>query len=319
VADNYFYGEPTTQVINTYTLGMFEGSMMLVQNNIFHKQADAIIPDSANWGNVFAYNYSDHDIEPYYVIHGTGGGNLHEGNNGRGASEDTIHSTHVFDTYFRNHYDGDTHNPDIPPETSSGIALYADNRFMNVVGNVFGGPDWDTYQTDQAHGMSSVFETGWQGSGSGVTVANDPNVKRTLFRWGNWDLVSNAVRWCGNSGNTGWSTTCGSTTEVPSGIPNFPNPVPATVALPGSLYLSGKPSWFGSVPWPPIGPDVTGSTVTNTGGHAYKIPARLCFEAAKADAAYPSSNPRVLTFNAAACYQSGAVAPSPPSNLRIVP
>jgi hypothetical protein len=40
--------------------------------------------------------------------------------------------------------------------------------------------------------------------------------------------------------------------------------------LPPSLYLTAKPDYFGAVPWPPIGPDVTGQTSD--------IPAKLRFE-----------------------------------------
>jgi hypothetical protein len=34
----------------------------------------------------------------------------------------------------------------------------------------------------------------------------------------------------------------------------------AALDLPPSLYRSGKPGWFGSLAWPPLGPDVTGET-----------------------------------------------------------
>jgi hypothetical protein len=40
--------------------------------------------------------------------------------------------------------------------------------------------------------------------------------------------------------------------------------------LPASLYLTSKPSWFGTVAWPPIGPDVSGM--------ANELPAQLCYE-----------------------------------------
>ena len=60
-------------------------------------------------------------------------------------------------------------------------------------------------------------------------------------------------------------------------------------ALPPSLYLGAAPSWFttpyGSAPWPPLGPDVGGST--------NPIPAQLCYE--NAIATGPG-------FDAAACY-----------------
>ena len=55
--------------------------------------------------------------------------------------------------------------------------------------------------------------------------------------------------------------------------------------LPASFYLSAKPAWFGSVPCPPIGPDVTCSAncVSTSGNHANKIPARVCYESSSKD------------------------------------
>src|SRR5207245_1907916 len=63
--------------------------------------------------------------------------------------------------------------------------------------------------------------------------------------------------------------------EVPSVLSQFANPVPPNNILPASLYLSAKPSWFGSGTWPPIGPDVTGGQ--DPTGHAYNIPSKLCY------------------------------------------
>jgi hypothetical protein len=97
------------------------------------------------------------------------------------------------------------------------------------------------------------------------------------------------------------------TAEVPSGLAQYSNPVPSSQALPASFYLSAKPAFFGSVPWPPIGPDVTNGTETS--GHAFRIPARRCYDNT------PKTN-GILNFNAAACYGSGT-APAPPTNLRI--
>ena len=117
---------------------------------------------------------------------------------------------------------------------------------------------------------------------------------RTVLRWGNWDNVNSATRFLAS--------------EVPSGIPSFPNPVPASQALPTSFYLGRQPAWwttpFGTPPWPPIGPDVAGGNISTspTGGHANKIPARLCFENSGLDPAYPSSNPRIKLFGASSCY-----------------
>ena len=113
------------------------------------------------------------------------------------------------------------------------------------------------------------------------------------MRWGNYDTVSARSRF--------------DAAEVPSGLTNFSNPVPGSQVLPPSLYLSGKPSWWGTVPWPAIGPDVTSGDIPGYAGHAYQIPARRCYENAPIDPAYGSSN--VRTFDPAACYVTAGPPP----------
>jgi hypothetical protein len=112
------------------------------------------------------------------------------------------------------------------------------------------------------------------------------------MRWGNYDTVNDTSRFVA--------------AEVPSGISNYSNPVPASNNLPPSFYLSSKPAWFGSVPWPSIGPDVTGGSVTagsgaasTLGGHVHKIPARRCFEDVMGGS-FGDTMPR--TFNSDSCY-----------------
>src|SRR5205807_2395528 len=75
-------------------------------------------------------------------------------------------------------------------------------------------------------------------------VPNDMITATSLMRWGNWDVRTNTVRW--------------NNSEVPTGSGNFRQFIPATHNLPASFYLASKPAWFGSSPWPIIGPDVTG-------------------------------------------------------------
>jgi hypothetical protein len=114
--------------------------------------------------------------------------------------------------------------------------------------------------------------------------------------------------------------------EVPSnfndgsGSPSlYVNPVPGSQTLPASFYLNSKPSWFGSVPWPPIGPDVTGGDISGVAGHAYKIPARVCFESLADDTSYSIQNgarPRI--FNADNCYGDPPPPPDPPTGLSAV-
>src|SRR5262249_493125 len=148
----------------------------------------------------------------------------------------------------------------------------------------------------------------YPGSHGGSGPSSDSHVTRTLMRWGNYDSVSNSVRF--------------QASEVPSGITTFANPVPASQSWPSSFYLPDRPSWwatlFGTPPWPAIGPDVTGGPLASSGGHAYKIPARLCFESIGPDPAYPSSNPSIRLFNASSCYaQTTQSAPTSPQGLLV--
>jgi hypothetical protein len=296
--DNYFYGPPTTQLIAIYQMAFHETSSSLIQNNIFHTASAPIVMNGPYYGNVVAYNYIDNAQGASIILHGIGGMNLYEGNNGANFSGDTIHSSHAFETIFRNHFDGRAHNPS-QTETQAGISLYSNNRFFNVVGNVINTGHATTYQTLQGHNTDAIFELGWQGTGSGVSVSSDPNVSRTLMRWGNWDSVNNATRFVA--------------AEVPSGMASFANALPVSQTLPSSLYLAGRPAFFGSGLWPPIGPDVAGGNISGYGGHANKIPARLCFENTAVDPAYGNN---VRRFDANACYASAGLAA--PTNLRII-
>jgi hypothetical protein len=106
------------------------------------------------------------------------------------------------------------------------------------------------------------------------------------------------------------------TSEVPSGLTSFANPVPQSQTLPPSMYLGGKPGFFGGTPWPAQGPDVTAGDVSGYQGHAYRIPARACYEDSPIDSAYGSAN--VRQFNASRCYGSIAAAPSSPTNVRVI-
>ena len=135
-------------------------------------------------------------------------------------------------------------------------------------------------------------------------LPNDTRVASTLMRWGNYDVVNNGVRW--------------SASEVPSTLSQYANPVPANQNLPTSFYLSAKPGWWGTMPWPAVGPDVTGGS--DTSGHAYANPAQVCYNTASIDSKYGSAN--VRTFNANTCYggQTGPPPPKPvpPTNLSAV-
>ena len=301
--DSYFYG-PIVQGNTQYAYTPHVSGSLLFENNIMHHNVSPMVPNDSTTGSVYAYNFvtDSYYSGPGVILHNVGEMmNLYEGNNTSGYLGDVIHGSHHFGTLFRNLFDGHANNP--PANVNTGVQLQTHNRFFNVVGNVIGGTYFTTYEVSQAQNDSAIFALGWQGDASGSVPPNDPDVQRTLMRWGNYDTVNNVVRFV--------------SAEVPSGITNFANAVPGSRTLPASFYLAAKPAaWWGTPwgmpPWPAVGPDVGGGNVSGYGGHANKIPSRLCFENTPVDPAYPNSSPRILLFNAATCYGAGGSAPSPP-------
>src|SRR5260370_38016204 len=218
------------------------------------------------------------------------GGNayfLREGNQGTGFIADDVHGTHHFTTVFRNYYTGwqpncfgiPCGNQTIP------VQLYAGSRYFNVIGNVLGRSGYHNNYQDVApsgtNGVTAIFVLGWTGNGGLVginpsitgfcidsacasNVNYDSLTSSTLVRWGNYDVVNNAVRFVSS--------------EFPSSLSLYANPVPASQGLPASFYLSGKPAWWNvSIPFPANGPDVTGGNISGVGGFANNIPAQVCF------------------------------------------
>jgi len=307
VRDSYFYGTQNA-ASQSYGIELFVSSGNLIENNIFQHITAPMNFNGAGSGSVFGYNYSIDDyynVSPNWMqasayLHAAGVDmGLFEGNDGAGFTGDVVHGTHHFITAFRNVWSG--FEPGKSAQTVP-VHLYAFSRFMNVVGNVLGQPGYHTQYEDAAPTGSnmnaSIFVLGWSSHGTtDAEVPNDPQVRTTLMRWGNYDVATGTSRFVAS--------------EVPSTIGQFPNAVPSTQTLPGSLYLSAKPSWWPARPWPAIGPDITGGELI--AGHAYKIPARLCYEnTAKTNG--------ILNFNANNCYGSATSPPPPaaPANVRII-
>ncbi len=326
VRDSYIFGPTSASGAQTnYPLTQFWAGSVLWENNILQREEGAIVTDGPYSNSVFSYNFFPGRNGPGVVMHNAGEMmNLIEGNVMTGFYGDVVHGTHFMDTVFRNAMIGGRYSGGNTGQISEAVHIETNNRFMNVVGNVMGDSYFTSYEDNLGSNGTSIYSLGYQGSGSGTPVTSDSNVKRTIMRWGNWDSVTNAIRWCGNSSDTGWSATCSSTTEIPSGITNFSTPLPTLgdtgagqSALPASFYYSSTPVWWPSgKAWPPIGPDVSGGNISNMAGHAYTNPAADCYLNVMGGATDGLGNP--LTFNANTCYSSGNPLPLPPTNLSAV-
>jgi hypothetical protein len=351
VRDSYFYGYEG----DSYNISAQIASDLLVENNIVQQPAGIVFPSDCE-GCVVDYNFSLNPITSQNVLspaqwyHSIMLYALFEGNIGGGIEADCVHGTHDLSTVFRNRLDGnEPNNGSANTNGTLAIQYCSGTRYMNAIGNVLGTPGYHTTYKSTASSYGN-----WNKSviGVGTTAGStpvDPLSNSTSMFWGNWDNVTNAVRWCGNSSNTGWSTTCSSTAEVPSGLSSYANAVPSSQTLPPSFIYSSQPSWWPSgKAWPPIGPDVTGGNVGQCsggtyamaeatsssqcsagggtfaavgGGLAHSNPAMDCYYNVMGGVASGTGN--ALAFDASSCYagNGGSQAPppsppTPPTNLK---
>ena len=305
VRNSYFFGTQNAASLS-YGVELFGSSDDLVVNNIFeHVTAPIMTGNSA--GVVVAYNFM---TDMFYTVknwmmaglqgsHDAGTGmNLVEGNVGNSYLMDNYHGTGNLITVFRNRLPG---TEGAKTSNTIPVNLFAYNRFVNLVGNVLGTAGYhQSYEHSQAFATGSpdraIYVLGYSGVGSSTTAGlpYDPLVLSTLVRWGNVDPVTNQAQW--------------KSSELSSSVS-----APSSQALPPSLFLAVRPAWWGSIPWPAIGPDVSGGP--DGSGHAYKIPAQVCFETGR------KGTDGTLAFDASACYTEAAPSawapPSPPTNLLV--
>jgi Pectate lyase superfamily protein len=225
--------------------GVFLGNFStacLIENNAFYTLHVSLALEGGPSGNVIAYNFVTNVIfnnpewtQPALAQHAAHPMmNLIEGNHfaSRIISDYTWGSA-SHNTYFRNRvYDG------LRPQINYGIwemDIFKTHYYENVVGNVFGRAGFERiYETENKnfnlYGDRGIYRLGYVNGGDDNPEGNDPKVKATLLRHGNWDSVSQSVIWSPNIADTN---------------------------LPPSLYLMNKPAWWGDLAWPPYGGDRT--------------------------------------------------------------
>ena len=312
VRDSYFYGTASS-ASTSYGVETFPAADSLIENNIFQHIAAPVMLNGASPGTVVGYNLSVNNyysvnsgwMMPLFTDHDVNFMELLEGNDGQSMQTDNVHGTHHFVTMFRNYFHGD------PSKTGNTTTahLWAYSRFFNIIGNVFGRSSYyTTYETNLGSTGKEIYSFGEPDAGT-ASQPKDAVTRATVMRWGNYDTVSGASRFVA--------------AEVPSAMSGvlapFSNAVPANNSLPDSFYLRAKPAFWGSMPWPAIGPDVSGGN--GPGGHSYDIPATSCYLSVMGGPADGSG--AVLNFNADKCYGSGGgggtPGPVPPSGLTASP
>lgn len=224
----------------------------LIENNIFLWTRHAMGLESGS-GNVFGYNYADEGLDensPTFLTHDAvahGGHpfmNLWEGNIHDKIGLDYTWGSSSHNTFLRNHADRNTSRI-YDGYMAWAVDIMSWNYYENLIGNVFCHEGCTgTYEYDYYNGEGSrwsIYKLGY--SSAGDSTFDDQRTIDTLIRHGNFDYVTNSVIW---------------------------DPGISSHEIPDSYYLDEKPEWFGSVPWPPIGPDVP--------GYVNDIPAKVRYE-----------------------------------------
>jgi hypothetical protein len=207
--------------------------------------------------------------------------NLWEGNVMQGVWTDNVWGSSAQSTLYRNFLSGFQklfrQDGTCFPILCESVPVIerANNRAMNVVGNVLGQPGvsvtYDIHATSSSTGTAGAedtaiyslgFATGGFGAGGAcVVTVCDPLASSTMVRWDNYDTVNKVVR---------QNTTEGCPASVPFVTANCTNFSTPTTTLPASLYYNAKPSWWPAAKaWPPIGPDMATGNVSTCNGGTY--------------------------------------------------
>lgn len=243
VRDSYFHHGHSYDGGRAYGVFLFgRNSDNLLENNIFYYLRHSMVLEAGGSGNVFGYNYSARMFDANYPdtdwlmsdvsTHGAHPFmNLFEGNIIVHLDFDNVWGSSSHNTVFRNHIsrysEGENETVDL---ALWAVEVQANNYYENVVGNVLCESGCQGV-VDPLEPMTTSTRSIWRIGYNGGNLQNvsDDNVMATLLRHGNFDYISQTTVW---------------------------DPTITDQLLPDSYYLSSKPTFFGSMPWPSIGPDL---------------------------------------------------------------
>ncbi|MDA8098007.1 MAG: glycosyl hydrolase family 28-related protein [Nitrospiraceae bacterium] len=259
IRDSYFH-HSRAYAQESYGMEPWFTSASLIENNVFDTMTMPLLLAVGTSGNVLAYNYSNsirYDPTAGWLVGGTEHDayawmNLFEGNILQNIYLDNAWGSNGYTTIFRNSISGWQSGM---TSNTYPIVFQAHSRNNSIVGNVLGTAGYHNLyeiQNTTSSSQKAIYEFGyWSSSGSSLTNY-DTGVYASVLRHMNYDVVSGSVKHCDTDGGPGCQ---GGTNDV---------------ALPVSLYLAGKPAWWGGEAWPPIGPDVAGYAGNNPAKSRYE-------------------------------------------------
>jgi len=281
IRDSYFHStrDPNPGGAG-YGIGLTQyASDNLFENNVVWAFNKLTLARASGGGNVFGYNYlQDGYGAGYRDIPEIGSGPNHfagahmelfEGNEGFNFDTESYWGNAIYGTVFRNHFTGLRRSAAplvlLDAKLRRVVGVQTAGWWFSFAGNVLGFPGMPllsgvdftnstfvqtafVYQADiNALEGSTVpmWKLGYDGTTHPMTA--DPLVLARTYRHGNYDYVTNSVVWDSSNSNH---------------------------VLPPSLYLTSKPSFFGSNPWPWVEP-----TASTDAGRVMVLPAKVRFDA----------------------------------------
>jgi hypothetical protein len=257
IRDSYFHYGQSNSGDRNYSIGFLgPNSDHKVENNILRENRTGLSQEAGGSGTVFLYNYIDDGYTPDDLTYlspprGNHGAHpymtLYEGNVLSRFMADNTWGSSSHQVLFRNWLWGDLtgnyigYDSNDPYWGFTALELSQQQDYYSAVANVLGNTALHTNWSN-----ASVFSTdcGWRSYRSAPRVyalgcdTNDqgtynPAVRATAILHGNYDFATQGVAFWDGGSNRAFTT---------------------------SMYYASKPAFLGNVPWPPIGPDVTGLT-----------------------------------------------------------
>ncbi len=229
----------------------------LVENNILYHLHFPIALEASGAGNVIAYNYierTEHDEPDWYIqAMGTHGAhtymNLWEGNIAGMIDFDNYWGSGSHQLVLRNHFTRE--NPGTPVKSNIVAAIVdANNYYDTFMGNILGTPGCSGVVEQNPYRSTWLNPVLWKIGFRCCSATGNPSdsaTANTLIRHGNYDYITNGLTW---------------------------DSTISSHDIPDSQYLSSKPAWFKSLPWPPFAPEAQDFDPNKLN----KIPAQVCYE-----------------------------------------
>jgi hypothetical protein len=296
-------------------------SASLVENNIMERAENPVMLSFGPAGNVIAYNHAIGGFgvpdtatvafEPHSEHNQF---TLYEGNVGPQLWLDVGHGSTSQTTSFRNWWLGTSFVCSPTNDTRGIVNCSGANGHWSTDGaRAIADDSLSTYSNFVGDVVGSAAQQGL--SSNNVAVVEWPSTRN--YNGTQYGLTFGYTLF-GDTGGNGLDSTTPYTTSFIHGL--YSNIDGSTTwatgvmhTLPPSFYLNAKPSWWGSLlPWPPIGPDVTGGT--GPGNHINMNPAEACFYNVMGGVEGGGGGP--LPFNASSCYSQNVV--QPPTDLTAI-